>query len=361
MWLSQILHLFLLLYSEVTSSSFPSSSSALLCSQDQSSALLQFKQLFSFSEDASSGCDEVGHHSYPKMESWKDATDCCSWDGVTCDSARGDVIGLDLSCSWLYGTIPSNSTLFLLSHLQHLNLALNDFNSSSISSRFGQFASMSYLNLSKSAFSGQVPFEVSQISQLASLDLSIFHLSLETSVVKRLVQNLTKLRDLHLDSINMSSVSLTSFMNLSSSLMSLSLKSCELQGRLPDNIFRLPNLRELNLFGNSELTGIFPLSNWSNPLRFLDLSETAFSGELPKSIGNLKFLRQLVLNGCNFTGSVPASVGNLTQLTLLDISNNHFSGQIPSSLSNLRELSRLDLSNNNLSGKISSSLLVGYA
>ena len=220
---------------------------------------------------------------------------------------------------------------------------------------------MSYLNLSNSAFSAQVPFEVSQISQLASLDLSIFHLSLETSVVKRLVQNLTKLRDLHLDSINMSSVSLTSFMNLSSSLMSLSLKSCELQGRLPDNIFRLPNLRKLNLFDNSELTGDFPLSNWSNPLRFLDLSKTAFSGELPKSIGNLKFLRQLVLNGCNFTGSVPASVGNLTQLTLLDISNNHFSGEIPSSLSNLRELSRLDLSNNNLSGKISSSLLVGYA
>ena len=26
------------------------------------------------------------------------------------DGARGDVIGLDLSCSWLYGTIPSNST-----------------------------------------------------------------------------------------------------------------------------------------------------------------------------------------------------------------------------------------------------------
>ncbi|KAF3943012.1 hypothetical protein CMV_030392 [Castanea mollissima] len=199
-------------------------------------------------------------------------------------------------------------------------------------------------------------WSLGRMPPIAAHGMELLVTVLETSVVKRLVQNLTKLRDLHLDLIDMSSVSLTSFMNLSSSLMSLSLKSCRLQGRLPDNIFQLPNLRELNLFDNTELTGDFLLSNWSNPLRFLDLSKTAFSGELPKSIGNLKFLRQLVLNGCNFTGSVPASVGNLTQLTILDISNNHFRGEIPSSLSNLRELSRLDLSNNNLSGPIPVSL-----
>ncbi|XP_065620002.1 receptor-like protein 7 [Quercus suber] len=273
------------------------------------------------------------------MESWKDATDCCSWDGVTCDSVRGDVIGPDLSCSWLYGTIPPT-----------------------------------------------VPYELSQISQLASLDLSIFHLSLETSVVKRLVQNLTKLRDLHLDFIDMSSVSLTSFMNLSSSLMSLSLKSCELQGRLPDNIFRLPNLRELNLFDNSELTGDFPLSNWSNPLRSLDLSKTAFSGELPKSIGNLKFLRTntpslsflkdltlIDLRQNNFGGEIPDLFPNLTKLTdaymsdnqltgnfcefqfgsslqFLTLDNNRLYGCIPKSISNLVNISELDISSNNLSG-----------
>jgi hypothetical protein len=122
MWFSQLFYLLLLFYSQLPPSSSFNSSLALLCSQHQSFALLQFKHLFSFTPFSSFDCDLVGQQSYPKMETWKD-----SWDGVTCDSVRGDVIGLDLSCSWLSGTIPFNSTLFLLSHLQWLNLTSNDF------------------------------------------------------------------------------------------------------------------------------------------------------------------------------------------------------------------------------------------
>ena len=83
-------------------------------------------------------------------------------------------------------------------------------------------------------------------------------LSLDTSIVKRLVQNLTKLRELHLDWVNMSSVSHTSFMNLSSSLASLTLEGCGLRGSLPDlDIFGLQNLRELNLRGKYEFTPFY--------------------------------------------------------------------------------------------------------
>jgi Leucine-rich repeat (LRR) protein len=387
-WLSQLLYLLLLLHFQFTSSfslSSPfSSSSALLCSQEQSIALLQFKGLFSFSD--SDYCDQ---HSYPKMETWKEGTDCCSWDGVTCDRVRGDVIGLDLSCSWLKGTIPSNSSLFLLHHLQRLNLAFNNFESSNISSGFGQFSRLRYLNLSSSYFCGQVPIELSHLSQLVSLDLTTsfwqgpFRRSgqgtfkrsaydraaesetplvmLQTSVVKSLLQNLTKLGELHLDHSDLSSVSPSSFMNLSSSLTSLALKDCQLNGKLPDSIFCLPNLRELSLNVNFELIGSFPMVNWTNPLRFLDVSYTLFSGELPKSIGNLKFLKYLGLSRCNFSKSLPATLGNLTQLTFFDLSYNNFGGEIPSSLSNLKALDHFDLHSNNLSGKISSLLLVGNA
>ena len=329
-----------------------SSSSALLCSQVQSSALLQFKHLFSFSESASFLCD----NSYPKMKSWKVSTDCCSWDGVTCDRVRGDVIGLDLSCSWLYGTIPSNISLFLLPHLQHLNLAFNDFSFSPISSGFGQFARLRYLNLSGSWFSSQVPLKLSHLSQLTSLDLSHnAFVYLESSFMKRLVKNMTKLRELQLDEVDMSLVSVSSFMNLSSSLTSLTLEACQLSGRMSNNIFHLPNLCELNLKENRELMGVFPMANWTNPLRFLDVSSMTFSRELSKSIGNLKFLRNLRLNECSFTGSVPTSLGNLTQLTHLDLSYNDFSGEIPSLLSKLKELSYLALQFNQLTGKIPSS------
>lgn len=158
-----------------------------------------------------------------------------------------------------------------------------------------------------------------------------------------------------LDEVDMTLVSVSSFMNLSSSLTSLTLEACQLNGRMSNNIFHLPNLRELNLKENRELMGVFPMANWTNPLRFLDVSSTTFSGELPKSIGNLKFLRNLGLNECSFTGSIPTSLGNLTQLTHLDLSNNDFSGGIPSLLSKLKELSYLALQFTQLTGKIPSS------
>ena len=363
MWLYQLFYLLLLFYSQLTSSSSSFSSSTLLCSQYQSSALIQFKHLFSFAQFASFDCDRVGQHSYPKMETWKEGTDCCSWDGVTCDKVRGDVIGLDLSCSWLNGTIPSNSTLFLLPHLQRLNRAFNYFNYSPISSGFGGFAGLKHLNLSYSVFSGQVPLELSHLSHLVSLDLNDFYnnfVNLEASVVKSLVQNLTKLRELHLDFVNMSSVSLNSLMNLSSSLTFLTLTSCELHGRLPDHIFRLPNLRELSLSVNPELTWCFPRVNWSESLMRLDVSYTIYFGELPKSIGKLKFLRNLICSGCNFNGSIFEWLGNFTQLTVLDLSSNNFGVEISSSLLNLKALSYLNLAQNHLSGKIPSLFFVSY-
>uniref|UniRef100_A0A2N9HN35 Disease resistance R13L4/SHOC-2-like LRR domain-containing protein n=1 Tax=Fagus sylvatica TaxID=28930 RepID=A0A2N9HN35_FAGSY len=102
--------------------------------------------------------------------------------------------------------------------------------------------------------------------------------------------------------------------------------------------------------------GFFPMVNWTNPLRFLDVSHTLFSGELPKSIGNLKFLRYLGLSGCNFSKSLPATLGNLTQLTFFDLSYNSFSGEIPSSVSNIKALNFFDLQSNNLNGSIPASI-----
>ncbi|KAM3696224.1 hypothetical protein ACJW31_06G022000 [Castanea mollissima] len=355
-WLSQLFYLLLLFYSQLASSSSSSfnSSSPLLCSQDQSSALLQFKQLFSPSEYVSDDCNI----SYPKMESWKEGTDCCSWDGVTCDSVRGDVIGLDLSCSKLYGTIPSNASLFDLPHLQRLNLAFNDFAISQISSGFGRFAKLRYLNLSHSWFVGEVPLELSHLSQLSSLDLSRnYWASFETSVVKRLVQNMTKLRELHLDWVDMSSVSLTSLRNLSSSLASLTLELCDLRRSLPDlDIFGLQNLRELNLRYN-QLSGEIPSSFSSlKALSYLDLSVNNLNGPIPASFGNLTKVTKLFLNSNNFTGQIPSSLSNLKDLNVIDLSYNKFEGSIPMSLGNLTKITDIMLQYNNFTGYIPSSL-----
>ncbi|CAL5376357.1 unnamed protein product [Camellia sinensis] len=341
---NQLFHLFLFLcFSQITCLH------AQLCTQEQSSALLQFKQQFSFNKSASD-CD----HSYPKMESWKEGSDCCSWDGVECDNNTSQVIGLDLSCSWLLGTIHPNSTIFYyFPHLQSLNLAFNHFGMSRISSEFSRFTRLTHLNLSGSVFSGKVPIEVSFLSKLVSLDLSYnYGLRLEEPGFELLVQNLTKVRELNLGEVNISSVVSISLLNLTS-LTRLDLSSCGLLGKFPDGIFLLPHLNELLISYNLALTGYFPeFINSSSPLQYLRLLDTNFSGELPDSIGNLKSLKTLYAVGCKFYGSIPTSLGNLTEMTRLAISYNNFTGMLPSSLSNLGNLVKLGVQYNNFEGKI---------
>ncbi|XP_028057720.1 receptor-like protein 9DC3 [Camellia sinensis] len=342
---NQLFHLFLFLcFFQITCLH------AQLCTPEQSSALLQFKQQFSFNNDAS-GCDR----SYPKMESWKEGSDCCSWDGVDCDNNTSQVIGLDLSCSWLNGTIHPNSTIFYyFPHLQSLNLAFNDFGKSRISSEFSRFTRLTHLNLSGSSFSGKVPIEVSFLSKLVSLDLSDnYDLRLEEPGFELLVQNLTKVRELNLYDVNISSVVSNSLLNLTS-LTLLDLSLCGLPGKFPDGIFHLPHLNELSISDNLALTGYFPeFINSSSPLQYLDLSFTNFSGELPDSIGNLKSLKVLHASDCKIYGSIPTSLGNLTEMTDLDIGYNNFTGMLPSSLSNLGNLVQLGVSGNNFEGIIS--------
>ncbi|KAJ9676373.1 hypothetical protein PVL29_025076 [Vitis rotundifolia] len=348
--------LFFLSTSQLLSSSFSFSNSTQLCPRHQTLALLHLKQSFSIDNSSSYYCDFNGVTSYPKTESWKKGSDCCSWDGVTCDWVTGHVIELDLSCSWLFGTIHSNTTLFLLPHLQRLNLAFNNFSGSSVSAGFGRFSSLTHLNLSESRFSGLISPEISHLTKLVSLDLS-WNSDAEFAPhgFNSLVQNSTKLQKLHLGGISISSVFPNSLLNRSS-LISLDLFECGLHGRFPDHDIHLPKLEVLDLSGNNGLSGAFPRFSENNSLVELYLSSKNFSGELPASIGNLKSLKTLVLSYCEFSGSIPASLENLTQITFLYLSWNHFSGKIPNVFNNLRNLVSLDLPGNNFSGQLPPSI-----
>ncbi|XLT26699.1 hypothetical protein S245_057999 [Arachis hypogaea] len=150
-----------------------------LCHSQDSSALLHFKthfifnpSLFDYDYHYDYEYEYECPHVYPKMSTWENGTDCCSWMGVTCHSVSGHVIGLDLSCGALVGNIHPNSTLFHLTHLQTLNLAFNFFNHSPFSSQFSKLVSLTHLNLSNCGFQGDIPSQISHLSKLQSLDLS---------------------------------------------------------------------------------------------------------------------------------------------------------------------------------------------
>ncbi|KAG4964572.1 hypothetical protein GLYMA_14G044400v4 [Glycine max] len=333
-----------------------SSSSSSFCNHHDTSALLLFKNSFALNTSLQYYYGLASCSS--KTESWKNGTDCCEWDGVTCDTISGHVIGLDLSCSNLQGQLHPNSTIFSLRHLQQLDLSYNDFSGSSLYSAIGDLVNLMHLNLSHTLLSGDIPSTISHLSKLRSLHLGGDYQSMmrvDPYTWNKLIQNATNLRELSLDFVDMSYIresSLSLLTNLSSSLISLSLSFTELQGNLSSDILSLPNLQQLDLSFNKDLGGELPKSNWSTPLSYLDLSKTAFSGNISDSIAHLESLNEIYLGSCNFDGLIPSSLFNLTQFSFIDLSFNKLVGPIPYWCYSLPSLLWLDLNNNHLTGSI---------
>ena len=152
---------FLFLVLSFLLSHFPSQTSSLMpfCNHDDASALLSFKSSFTLnsSSDSSGWCESP----YPKTESWENGTNCCLWEGVSCDTKSGHIIGLDLSCNCHQGEFHPNTTLFKLIHLKKLNLAFNDFSNSPMPNGFGDHVALTHLNLSHSAYSCVIPPKIS--------------------------------------------------------------------------------------------------------------------------------------------------------------------------------------------------------
>ncbi|XP_022722189.1 receptor-like protein 12 [Durio zibethinus] len=359
-----------------------------------------------------------------KVELWDLNTDCCAWKGITCD-ALGHVIGIDLSYKNLSDSFQS---IFNLHHLQLLNLAKNNFNTTLFQYEFDRLSNLTHLNLSNSCFHGQIPVGISHLTRLVSLDLSnqdscyirnnpildygfpqnLQPLKLENPNFKTLIQSLGPLTELYLDSVNISTQSTewceatsivfpnlhvlsqsncgltgafcssllklpflsklflnwnsisylpSNFLKIASPLAFLSLMNCNLSEHFPTAIFLLPKIESIDISLNLSLGDQFPEFSLNNALRILKISCTNFSGKLPESIGNLKFLTNLDLNGCKFFGQIPSSIANLTNLVELDLSNNNFSGFIPAfHRSGVPALAYLYLYGNYLSGSIHSSL-----
>ncbi|GJW93541.1 leucine-rich repeat-containing protein [Tanacetum coccineum] len=300
------------------------------CHKKQSEALLLLKHDLSPTSYTS--------YSYPITMNWNTSTDCCIWNGVTCDRSTGDVIGIDVSNGRLSGTIRPNSSLFNLPRLQTLNLAHNDFDAFEIPSEIGSLnissSFLKLLNLFNTGLQGTLPHYIFNLQSLETLALPGNHFT--GDIPSKISVNLTH-------------------------LTSMDLTTNKLNGTLPSWLFTSPSLEYLYLDDNM-FTGNVPFESFALPS--LKRRSSTFAGQLPtKYFQNFDSMKNVVKNNTEpqylyMAGGkgIPEIIGNLSALKVLNLSHNSLYGRIPDSLGKLSEIESLDLSSNQLTGNIPQSL-----
>ncbi|KAF8653892.1 hypothetical protein HU200_062028 [Digitaria exilis] len=335
------------------------------CTEQEKRSLLQF--LTGLSQDGGLAA------------SWHNGTDCCLWEGITCNGKRGirevslpsrgleghispslgdlhGMLRLNLSGNTLAGPLPdqlmgSSSIVSLDVSFNHLSGGLQELPSSTpdrplqvlnISSNFfaGVFPSTTWektrnlvaLNASNNSFSGWIPSSVC----ISSPDMTMLDLS-----------------------YNQFSGYINPGLGKCSALRVLKAGHNNITGTLPDELFNATSLEYLSL-SNNQLGGTLKAANIIKlkNLAFLDLAANGFiSGKVPDSIGHLTKLEELYLNHNNLSGEFPAALTKCTNVRIIKLRDNNFEGELNkvnfSTLSNLRIL---DLCTNQFTGPIPESL-----
>ncbi|OEL16812.1 Receptor-like protein 2 [Dichanthelium oligosanthes] len=334
------------------------------CSEHEKSSLLQF--LAGLSQD----------HSL--TVSWRNSMDCCSWEGITCNTNM-EVTEVSLPSRGLKG---------------HISLSL------------GNLKGMMRLNLSGNSLSGGLPLELIFSSSIVSLDVSFNRLSgglleLPSSIPGRPLQVLNISSNFFTGSFpsttwestrNLVALSAsnnrftgrmpTSFC-ISAPLLAVldlsynqfsghippGLGKCsalrvfkagynKIIGSLPDELFDATSLEYLSLSNNGlegtlDAAHIYKLNN----LVFLDLAMTGLSGKIPDSIAQLKRLEELHLEHNNMSGELPMSLSKCASLTTISLRRNNFHGELTNiNFSTLPNLKTLDLYGNNFTGTVPESI-----
>ena len=266
-------------------------------------------------------------HASALNTSWKNDTNCCLWEGVTCNTDGAGYLSL--------------ASMGLEGH---------------ITPSLGNLTGLLRLNLSGNLLSGELPPELLWSSCIVVLDVSFNKLNGE-------FHKLPSTHELAMKVINISSNFFT--------------------GYFPsDTLDGMKNLASLNMSNNS-FTGKFPRTVCVDKPFFvlLDLSYNHFQGGIPPELGSCPVLRVLKAGQNQFSGTLlcellnvtslehlslpnshlqdkldPELVVKLSKLVILDLAGNWLNGEIPDSIGQLKMLEELHLDYNNMSGELPSSL-----
>ncbi|CAO2836141.1 unnamed protein product [Amaranthus hypochondriacus] len=334
------------------------------------------------------------------ISNWDNKTNCCDWDGISCDTNNGSTSStviklilknmglkgvissslgqlhslemLDLSLNSLEGRLPvelsnlkklvfldvsynklSGSVLEPFSGLQNLhtlNLSSNFFNGTL--SDFGVFPDLIAFNISNNSFAGRVNSRICSSSKINIIDISKNYFG---GVLQSFENCTSSLKQLHADSNSLGG-ELPSFIYNMLLLEQLTISCNNFRGEISVKISKLSGLTKLIISCN-QFTGLFPdvLSTFTK-LEQLDAHSNLFSGPLPASLSHCSRLQTLDLRNNSFSGNIGIDFVGLPDLTVLELASNHLNGTIPSSISSCKKLRTLSLAKNELIGEVPESL-----
>ncbi|XBI02709.1 hypothetical protein VPH35_131219 [Triticum aestivum] len=282
-----------------------------------------------------------------------------------------NLIFLDLSFNGFSDKLPSEIASMM--SIESLVLACNNF-SGKIPPSYGQLMRLQAFNLSFNSLSGKIPPEIGNLTSLLLLMLAENQLSGE---IPREIGNCTSLLWLNLvgnrifgkippEMASMGRNPGPTFVKNRSnpSLIKSATSKCLLVYRwVPASYLEFDFVESMMMSQKNRLTmwnrllmgyDILPVTS---PLRtalgYVQLSGNL--GEIPSTIGAMKNISLLLLDGNRLSGHLPSEIGWM-QLVALNLSGNSFSGQIPFEIGHLDSLRSLDLSWNNFSGALPSNL-----
>lgn len=273
---------------------------------------------------------ETGGDHWHRNEHWLSSKDHCEWYGVTCwnttDERAGRVRRLDLDSNGLIGTVPNS--LYSMSELTTMSFSRNKvvvgFEG------IGTTQAMYSINVART---DTTDFEGIQDANQFFQILIADQLLIEGTLPKEIYEL--------------------------SSLRTLSLAECNLNGILDEALKQLSNLEELYLWGNN-LRGKIPEGIGAlTALSILSLAKNSLTGPLPEVIGGLTALnaftvKDQVSKGGGLTGGI-LSFSSAPKLTNLVLAGNLFEGKIPTNLLQMVSLDEYiiaDLSSNILTGEV---------
>jgi len=131
----------------------------------------------------------------------------------------------------------------------------------------------------------------------------------------------------------------------------LKLTGQNLQGQIAPSLGNLTFLRTLVLSSNG-FFGQLPSLSHLRRLQFLNVSNNNLQGFNPDALINCSKLRTLDLSFNSITGLLPQNIGSLSSLLALNLAVNDFSGIIPQSIQNITNLNAFALSGNQIQGNI---------